>query len=63
MLALPKQFGKHFGINYLEVMANVFTSFNITKQNLGFFVCNNTYNMDNCINLLAGLYEFDKDYC
>ena len=59
LLALPEQLGRHLGINYAEVIANVLTKYNIVKR-IGFFVANNAENNNICLEQLAIKFGFDK---
>src|SRR5437667_5173774 len=59
LLALPEQLGRHLGINYAEVIANVLTEYNIIKR-IGFFVTDNAGNNDTCLEQLAIEFGFDK---
>jgi len=62
MLALPTQLGQHLGINYVEVISNILNIFKITKERLGYFITNNAYINDTCLNYLAVKFSFNKAY-
>ena len=60
MLALPTQLGQHLGINYVEVISNVLNTFKITKERLSYFITDNAYINDTCLDYLAVKFSFNK---
>jgi len=61
LIALPKQLGRHTGINYAAVIGDVLAHFKVTKKSLGYFVTNNARNNNTCLNYLATVFNFRKD--
>ena len=59
LLALLEQLGRHLGINYAKVIANILTKYNIVER-IGFFVTDNAGNNDTCLEQLAIKFGFDK---
>jgi len=62
ILALPAQLGQHLRINYVEVIGNVFDTFKIIKERLGYFVTDNAYINNTCLNYLVVKFGFNKAY-
>jgi len=62
MLTLPTQLGQHSGINYMEVISNVLNTFKITKERLGYFITDNAYTNNTCLNYLVVKFSFNKAY-
>ena len=61
LIALPELLGRHTGINYAEVIGNVLTHFNVSKERLGYFITDNAANNGTCINHLSTKLNFKKE--
>ena len=61
LLALPRQIGKHTGINLAAVIDEVLCNFGITKEKLGYFTIDNAHNNDTCIEELGQAYDFKAE--
>ena len=62
ILTLPTQLGQHLGINYAEVISNVFNIFKITKERLSYFITNNAYINNTYLDYLVVKFSFNKAY-
>src|SRR6266478_3921021 len=58
LISLPEQLGRHFGINYAEVMGNIFAEYDLMGK-VGYFVADNAGNNNTCINALAKEFDFN----
>jgi hypothetical protein len=61
LIALPELLGRHTGINYAEVIGNVLTHFNVSKERLGYFITDNAANNGTCIDHLSTKLDFKKE--
>ena len=61
LITLPELLGRHTGINYAEVISNILTHFNVSKERLGYFITNNAANNSTCINYLSTKLNFKKE--
>ena len=52
LLALPRQRGRHTGLNICETIAQIFAEFNV-QDKLGYFVTDNAYNIESCLEYLG----------
>jgi hypothetical protein len=60
MLTLLEQLSPHSGYNYYNVISNVITKYNLSSR-IGWFVIDNAYNNDTCIDFLAAELGFNKE--
>jgi len=60
LLALPEHLGRSFRANYVEIVKAVLQQYNITKDNLGYFITNNKSKNNTCLDYLTTLYKFVK---
>lgn len=61
LIALPELLGRHTGINYANVISNVLTHFNVSKERLGYFITDNAANNGTCIDYLSTELNFKKE--
>lgn len=61
LLALPRQIGSHSGENIAARILDVFSSFSITSDQVGYFVSNNAHPNNTCLKCLASKLEFSYD--
>jgi len=61
LIALPELLGRHIGINYAEVIGNVLTHFNVSKERLSYLITNNAANNGTYINHLSTKLGFKKE--
>ena len=57
LLALPRQRGRHTGLNICETIAQIFAEFNV-QDKLGYFVTDNAYNIESCLEYLGREFGF-----
>jgi len=62
ILTLPIQLGQHSGINYAEIIGNIFNIFKIIKERLSYFITDNAYINNTYLNYLAVKFSFNKAY-
>ena len=62
MLVLPTQLGQHSGINYVEVIGNIFNIFKIIKEWFGYFITDNASINDTYLDYLVVKFSFNKAY-
>ena len=62
ILTLPTQLGQHLGINYAEVISNVFNTFKIIKERLSYFITNNARINNTYLDYLVVKFSFNKAY-
>ena len=60
LLALPEHLSRSFKANYTEIIKAVLQQYNITKDNLSYFITNNKSKNNTCLDYLAALYKFIK---
>ena len=60
LFSLLEQLGRHLGINYIEVIANVITKYNLANQ-ISYFIIDNTHNNDTCLDHLVDKFGFNKE--
>ncbi|KAG9516583.1 MAG: Uncharacterized protein AUREO_060260 [Aureobasidium pullulans] len=61
LLALPRQVGTHSGVNIAAGIMEVFNSFRITSDRIGYFVSDNAHPNNTCMEELAIRLEFSYD--
>jgi hypothetical protein len=60
MLTLLEQLGLYSGYNYHNVIGNIITKYNLSSR-IGWFVIDNAYNNNTCINFLIAKLGFNKE--
>jgi hypothetical protein len=60
MLTLLEQVGPHSGYNYHDVIGNIIAEYNLSSR-ISWFVMDNAYNNDTCINFLVAELGFNKE--
>ena len=60
MLALLEQLGPYSGYNYYNVIGNIITKYNLSSR-ISWFIIDNAYNNDTCINFLVVELGFNKE--
>ena len=60
MLALLEQLSLYSGYNYHDVISNIIAEYNLSSW-IGWFVMDNAYNNDTCINFLIVELGFNKE--
>jgi len=60
MLTLPEQLGLYSGYNYHNVIGNTIAEYNLGSR-IGWFVMDNAYNNNTCINFLVVELGFNKE--
>ena len=63
LIALLELLSRYTGINYAEVIGNVFTHFNVSKERLGYFITDNAANNGTYIDYLSTKLNFKKEDC
>lgn len=57
LLALPRQHGRHTGLNISETIAEILTEFDV-QDKLGYFITDNAYNNGSCLETLGNEFGF-----
>ena len=63
LIALLELLGYYTGINYAEVIGNILTYFNVSKERLSYFITNNAANNNTYIDYLFTKLNFKKEDC
>ena len=61
LITLPEQLSRYIGINYAEVVSNVLTHFNVSKERLGYFITDNAANNSIYLDYLSIKLSFKKE--